>query len=73
MIGRFVAEVTAIDVITAIRTSKVTNTFSNFKVSHSTGTNQLINCFSDQILSLLKIAFAALVQIVLSLVNISPN
>ena len=42
------------------------------------GTNRLINCFSGQIranidLSLLKIALAALVQILQTLVNISPN
>ena len=42
------------------------------------GTNQLINCFSGQIranidLSLLKIAFPELVQILQTLVNISPN
>ena len=42
------------------------------------GTNRLINYFSGQIwanidLSLLKIALAALVQILQTLVNISPN
>ena len=44
--GRFVAEVTANDVVTVIRPSKLTNRLSNFKVSKSVGTNRLINCFS---------------------------
>ena len=78
MTGRFVAEVTANDVITVIRPSKLTNRLSNFKVSQSAGTNRLINCFSGQIranidLSLLKIALAALVQILQTLINIFPN
>ena len=42
------------------------------------GTNRLINCFSGQIrtnidLSLLKITLVAIVQILQTLVNISPN
>ena len=76
--GRFVAEVTANNVITVIRPSKLTNRLSNFKVFKSADTNRLINCFSGQIqanidLSLLKIALAALVQILQTSVNISPN
>ena len=66
--GRFVAELTANDVINVIRPSTLTNRLSNFKVSQSAGNNRLINCFSGQIrgiidLTLLKIALAALVQI----------
>ena len=69
--GRFVAE----DVITVVRPSTLTNRLSNSKVSQNAGTNRLIYCFSGQIwknidISLLEIALAALVQI---LVNISPN
>ena len=76
--GRFVAELTANDVISVIRPSTLTNQLSNFKLSQSAGTNRLINCFSGQIranidLSLLKIALAALVQILQTSVNISPN
>ena len=72
------AELTANEVITLIRSTKLTYRLSNFKVSQSAGTNQLINCFSSQIrenidLSLLKISLAALVQILQTLVNISPN
>ena len=79
MKDRFVAEVTANDVITVVRPSKLTNRLSNFKIfSVSVGTNRLINFFSGQIranidLSLLKIALAALVQTLQALVNISPN
>ena len=56
------------DVIAVIRPSTLTNRLSDFKVSRSTGTNRLINCFSDQVranidLSLLENALAALVQI----------
>ena len=78
MTGQFLAEVTATDVITVIRSSKLTNPLSKSKVSQSAGTNRLIYCFSGQIqanidLSLLKIALAALVQILQTLVNISQN
>ena len=38
--GHFVAEVTANDVITVIRPSKLTNRLSNFKVCKITGTNR---------------------------------
>ena len=69
MIGHFMAELTVNDVITVIRSTKLTYRLSNFKVSQSAGTNRIINCFSDQIrenigLSLLKIALAAVVHIV---------
>ena len=72
------AALTANDVITVIIPTKLTYRSSNIKVSQSAGTNRLINCFSGQIrenidLSLLKIALAALVQILQTLVNISPN
>ena len=78
MIGRFVVEVTGNDVIIVIRSPKLTNRLSNFNGSQITGTNRLINCFSDQIranidLSLLEIARAVLLQILQTLVNISPN
>ena len=78
MNGHFVAEVTVNDVITVTRPSTLTNQLINFKVSQSTGTNRLINCFSGQIranidLSLLEIALAALAQILKTLLNISPS
>ena len=49
MTGRFVAEVTANDVITVFRPSKLTNRLTNIKVFPSAGTNRLIKCFSGQI------------------------
>ena len=78
MTSHFVAKVTATDVITVIRPSKLANPLSNFKVFKSAGTNRLINCFSGQIranidLSLLRIALSALVQILQTLVNIFLN
>ena len=78
MIGRFVAEVTANDAITVIRPLKLTNRLNNFKVSQSAGTNRLVNCLSGQIRanikpSLLKTAIEAHVQILQTLLNISPN
>ena len=78
MIGRFVVEVTGNDVIIVIRSPKLTNRLSNFNGSQITVTNRLIKCFSDQIranidLSLLEIARAVLLQILQTLVNISPN
>ena len=78
VIGQFVAEVIATDIISVIRPSKFTDQLSNFKVLQSTDTNQLINCLSCQNrsnidLSLLKIAVAALVQLLQTLVNISSH
>ena len=73
------AEVTAKDVITVmIGPSAMTNRLTNFTVSQNAGTNRQVNCFSGQIRanidhSLLKIALAVLVQILQTLVNISPN
>ena len=72
------AEVIANYVINVIRSSKLNNRLSNVKVSQSAGTNRLINCFSGQSranidLNLLKIALAALVQILQTLVNITPH
>ena len=65
-------------VITVIISTKLVYRLSIFKVSQNAGTNRLIYCFSGQSQAniahgLLKIALAALVQILQTWVNISSN
>ena len=61
---------TANDVVTVTRPSKLSYRLSNFKFSQSVGTNRLLKCFSGQIQAN---ADLTLLQIALATLFLSPN